>query len=571
MGIGTTTPTQSLHVQGNVRITGALYASDISGISTSGSSGQILQSVGTGISWVNASTAGVGGGSTISISTNTTNQSQYLTYVTGTGNTTGFGVSTTGLVFNPSTGNLGLGTSIPSARLSVANPNTGNSLLLVNDNLSEGSLFRVSNSAGNMLVDVDSGGTILFPTSGNVGIGTTLFSPTTKLHVDGDVTAKFYYGDGSNLKNLGLGGIGITNTTSQSTPVYPTLAANTTSGITTIGIATTGLSFITSTNTLQVGIAVTPIVMYGNTGVISATSYYGDGSNLKFPTIALAGTTGQVLYNNSGQIAAAANLNYNTATGNVGIGTTIATARLSVSSPTSGNSLLLVNDNLSDGSLFRVSNSAGQVLADVDSSGTILFPTSGNVGIGTTLSSPTTKLHVQGDVRITGALYDNNNNVGAASSVLTATAGGGIVWAAVGGATLNNTPSGTVYPVSAASTTGSLSTAYTSSTAFTFTTSTGTLSATQFTSLSDVNKKKNIRPIENAIDITKKLEGVRFDWIDTGAPSIGVIAQEVEKVLPELVEETDGVKSVSYGNIIGVLIEAIKEQQVRIEELERRI
>jgi len=100
---------------------------------------------------------------------------------------------------------------------------------------------------------------------------------------------------------------------------------------------------------------------------------------------------------------------------------------------------------------------------------------------------------------------------------------------------------------------------------------TGTLSATQFTSLSDINKKKNIRPIENAIDITKKLEGVRFDWIDNDTPSIGVIAQEVEKVLPELVEETDGVKSVSYGNIVGVLIEAIKEQQIRIEELERKL
>jgi hypothetical protein len=99
----------------------------------------------------------------------------------------------------------------------------------------------------------------------------------------------------------------------------------------------------------------------------------------------------------------------------------------------------------------------------------------------------------------------------------------------------------------------------------------GTLSATQFTSLSDINKKKNIRPIKNAIDITKKLEGVRFNWIDNDEPSIGVIAQDVEKVLPELVVESGGTKSVSYGNIIGVLIEAIKEQQVRIEELEEKL
>jgi hypothetical protein len=64
------------------------------------------------------------------------------------------------------------------------------------------------------------------------------------------------------------------------------------------------------------------------------------------------------------------------------------------------------------------------------------------------------------------------------------------------------------------------------------------------------------------------LEGVRFDWIDNDKPSVGLIAQDVEKVLPELVETSgDGTKSVSYGNIIGVLIEAIKEQQKLIDQL----
>ena len=50
-----------------------------------------------------------------------------------------------------------------------------------------------------------------------------------------------------------------------------------------------------------------------------------------------------------------------------------------------------------------------------------------------------------------------------------------------------------------------------------------------------------------------------------------MIAQEVEKVLPELVVENDGVKSVSYGNLVGLLIEAIKAQEVRIEKLEKTI
>ena len=69
------------------------------------------------------------------------------------------------------------------------------------------------------------------------------------------------------------------------------------------------------------------------------------------------------------------------------------------------------------------------------------------------------------------------------------------------------------------------------------------------------------------------MNGVYYDWIDGhNAGSVGVIAQEMEQVLPEVVTTNDkGLKTVSYGNIVGVLIEAIKEQQVRIEELERKI
>ena len=121
-------------------------------------------------------------------------------------------------------------------------------------------------------------------------------------------------------------------------------------------------------------------------------------------------------------------------------------------------------------------------------------------------------------------------------------------------------------------TSGSVSTVNVSSTKLIFNPSTGTLSATQFTSLSDQTQKTNVRSIENPVEITKQLNGVRFDWIDNNKPSLGLIAQEVEKVLPELVEtNSEGIKSVSYSNMVGLLIEAIKEQQVRIEELERKL
>jgi hypothetical protein len=78
---------------------------------------------------------------------------------------------------------------------------------------------------------------------------------------------------------------------------------------------------------------------------------------------------------------------------------------------------------------------------------------------------------------------------------------------------------------------------------------------------SDERKKTNIEPIPNALEKVLQLRGVTFDKIDgDDRRHAGVIAQEVEKVLPEVVyTDKDGMKSVAYGNVIGLLIEAIKE------------
>jgi len=75
------------------------------------------------------------------------------------------------------------------------------------------------------------------------------------------------------------------------------------------------------------------------------------------------------------------------------------------------------------------------------------------------------------------------------------------------------------------------------------------------------------------LELVKQIGGVRYDWIDGhNQSSIGVIAQEIEKVLPEVVTtNSKGLKTVSYGNIVAVLIEAIKEQQIRIEKMEEKL
>ena len=100
---------------------------------------------------------------------------------------------------------------------------------------------------------------------------------------------------------------------------------------------------------------------------------------------------------------------------------------------------------------------------------------------------------------------------------------------------------------------------------------TGDIVATgDVTAFSDRRFKHNVVQIDNALEKVKALRGVSFE--KDNRMSIGVIAQEVEEVIPEVVHTNDeGLKSVAYGNIVGVLIEAIKEQNLKIEELKQEI
>ena len=90
------------------------------------------------------------------------------------------------------------------------------------------------------------------------------------------------------------------------------------------------------------------------------------------------------------------------------------------------------------------------------------------------------------------------------------------------------------------------------------------------TANSDIKLKKNITTIENALEKTLALRGVEFDRVDTDEHSIGVIAQEVEEVLPMIVHGTD-TKSVAYQNMVALLIEAVKEQNGVINNLRDEI
>ena len=100
---------------------------------------------------------------------------------------------------------------------------------------------------------------------------------------------------------------------------------------------------------------------------------------------------------------------------------------------------------------------------------------------------------------------------------------------------------------------------------------TGTFTATgDICAYSDASLKTNVQTIEGAMGKVDAIRGVTFDRLADGSTSTGVIAQELESVLPEAVQtDENGVKMVAYGNVTGLLIEALKELKAEVESLKK--
>jgi len=106
---------------------------------------------------------------------------------------------------------------------------------------------------------------------------------------------------------------------------------------------------------------------------------------------------------------------------------------------------------------------------------------------------------------------------------------------------------------------------------------------TAYGNASDIKLKENVKVIENPVDKIKQLKGVTFNYKKDGSKSTGLIAQDLEKVLPEAVytsetidneingEESEEFLAIRYGNTVGLLVEAIKEQQEQIETLTAKV
>ena len=94
----------------------------------------------------------------------------------------------------------------------------------------------------------------------------------------------------------------------------------------------------------------------------------------------------------------------------------------------------------------------------------------------------------------------------------------------------------------------------------------GLITATDFNTTSDMRLKDNITAVQNPLDILAAISGVQFNWKSNGKEAVGVLAQEIEKVLPQIVNtNADGYKAVSYDSLIPILIEAIKELAAKVK------
>lgn len=200
----------------------------------------------------------------------------------------------------------------------------------------------------------------------------------------------------------------------------------------------------------------------------------------------------------------------------------------------------------------------------------------GNVGIGN--SSPGYKLDVNGELRINGGMHNTTGNYwflnGADGAANGAIGGLSISPDYNYGAPVNglyvygNVGIGIIDPgIYKLNVAGDIH-------------SSGTISASEQSLFSDIRLKTNIDTISNALQKVESLRGVTYNWNIDKFPErnflegkqIGLIAQDVEKVLPELVHtDTDGYKSLSYDKLTAVLIEAVKQQQKIIDSQNAKI
>jgi hypothetical protein len=402
-------------------------------------------------------------------------------------------------------GNVGIGTMNPGAKLHIRG--TQGNLAINTESVTNSIVLEAFNDANTTKYPI-----LLNPWGGNVGIGTT--TPAYKLDVVGQINSSgglCISGDcKTSWSQVGGGG----NWSTSGNNIYNTNTGN-------VGIGTTAPNRILHINTSS---------NWGsNIATIQITDSASIGSGITLDATGTSGRRYTIFSSASGAAAGAGKfVVYDTtagtsrlvvdSSGNVGIGTTSPSSRLSVSggdiSISSGGSRKLwvgfggyyirigegdpATIEANQALQFRVNGNPPTVTA-------MHINTSGNIGIGTT--TPAYKLDVVGDIRTTGCLVYNGGTLGSCAS--------------------------------------------------------------------DINLKNIISPfkIDNALDKIIKLNPVKYTFKKdpSGQILIGLIAQEVEQFAPEFVTQTEEGKQIKYGDLQWLQIEAIKELKKENEAFKSKI
>jgi hypothetical protein len=472
-----------------------------------------------------------------------------------------------------SDGAVGIGTTIPTAKLDVVgllnirDAGSGNSGILSLQGITGSGTGCVISSTfatgayGPLYLKTNNKDTMILFANNNVGMGTTS-ATISKLFVD-DVTD--------------TNGSGVTIVGSNQLLLKPTYTSNETVIHRNDGTNYYILLSNAGTNPSSVFNSLRPFYIQLNTGnvtlghAVTISGTLSTGQNTIFRTPGAATST---------QITAR---HYQ----NIGGGT--------LSFEGTAGQLFSISNEFAD-PLFTVSDASGIPSIEVNTNGNVqLAPYGGNVGIGTT--NPSTPLHI---LYSSNTAFDTNNIINGGTN-------NNIIGLTISNVDSSTNPEAAIFLTAGNSgvTQHSISVRRTGVSTgdliFRRRTSAATLESMRIlnngnvgigttnpteklhvignilasgtiTGSSDIKFKTNIQTIPNALDKVLQLRGVEFDRIDmNGEHQIGVIAQEIEKIIPEVVYGEDGTKSVAYGNIVAVLIEAIKELSAEVESLKTQL
>ena len=317
-------------------------------------------------------------------------------------------------------------------------------------------------------------------------------------------------------------------------------------------------------------------VVSSNIGVLSALTTTST-SNIVFAINSIkSGNLSQFGTTTSAQLASI--VSDETGSGALVFGTSpsLTTPSLGVATATSINSttipssktLVVTTDKLSVHAATSSSELAS-IISDETGSGSLVFATSPvlttpNLGTpsAAVLTSATGLPLTTG---VTGTLPIANGGTANTSGY----ASGGAASAATVAVTDDTTTSATYYPLLGQAASGNTAPKVSSS-KLTFDPSTGVLTSTDYNSSSDMTLKQDVVPIVNPLDIISQLTGFGFTWKDSKEKSYGLSAQEVEKVIPDIVRNRpDGTKGINYMNLTAFLIEAIKDLKQEVQELKK--